>query len=32
MPDAIWYYPEPSESAAEIKGRVAFKAGVDMVE
>jgi uncharacterized protein (DUF427 family) len=31
-PDAVWFYPEPSEAAAEIKGRVAFKAGVDMIE
>ena len=27
-PDAVWYYPEPSEAAAEIKGRVAFGKGV----
>jgi uncharacterized protein (DUF427 family) len=27
-PDAIWYYPEPSEAAANIKGRVAFWNGV----
>jgi uncharacterized protein (DUF427 family) len=27
-PDAVWYYPEPSEAAAEIKGRVAFWKGV----
>ena len=26
-PDAVWYYPEPSEAAA-IKGRVAFWKGV----
>ena len=25
---AAWYYPEPKESAAEIKGRVAFWKGV----
>jgi uncharacterized protein (DUF427 family) len=31
-PDAIWFYPEPAESAAEIKGRVAFKAGVQIVD
>lgn len=31
-PDAIWFYPEPTEAAAEIKGRVAFKAGVDIVD
>jgi uncharacterized protein (DUF427 family) len=27
-PDAVWYYPEPSEAAAEIKDRVAFWKGV----
>ena len=27
-PDAVWYYPQPSEAAAEIKGRVAFWKGV----
>lgn len=27
-PDAVWYYPEPKEAAAEIKGRVAFWKGV----
>ena len=27
-PDAVWYYPEPSEIAAQIKGRVAFGLGV----
>ena len=26
--DAVWYYPEPSEAAAQIKGRVAFGKGV----
>ncbi len=31
-PDAVWYYPEPSEAAAEIKGRVAFGKGVQVVE
>jgi uncharacterized protein (DUF427 family) len=31
-PDAVWFYPEPTESAQEIKGRVAFKAGVDIVD
>ena len=25
---AVWYYPEPKEAAAEIKGRVAFWQGV----
>ena len=27
-PDAVWYYPEPSEAARDIKGRVAFWKGV----
>ena len=27
-PDAVWYYPEPFEAAAQIKGRVAFWKGV----
>ena len=31
-PDAVWYYPEPSEAAAEIKGRVAFWKGVKVAE
>jgi uncharacterized protein (DUF427 family) len=31
-PDAVWYYPEPSEAAAEIKGRLAFWKGVKVVE
>lgn len=30
-PDAVWTYPEPSEAAAEIKGRVAFWKGVQVV-
>lgn len=32
VPDVIWYYPEPSEAAASIKGRVAFGRGVQVVE
>ena len=31
-PDAAWYYPEPKEAAAEIKGRVAFWKGVDVTD
>lgn len=27
-PDAVWYYAEPKEAAAEIQGRVAFWKGV----
>jgi uncharacterized protein (DUF427 family) len=26
--DAAWYYPEPKEAAANIKGRIAFWKGV----
>ncbi|MHB8420160.1 MAG: DUF427 domain-containing protein [Myxococcales bacterium] len=26
--DAAWYYPEPSEAAKQIKGRIAFWKGV----
>lgn len=26
--DAAWYYPEPKDAAAEIRGRVAFWKGV----
>jgi uncharacterized protein (DUF427 family) len=29
--DAAWYYPEPSEAAKEIKGRVAFWKGVQVI-
>ena len=29
--DAVWYYPEPSEAAAQIKDRVAFWKGVQVV-
>ena len=31
-PEAAWYYPEPSEAAAQIKGRVAFWKGVQVVD
>ncbi len=31
-PDAVWFYPEPSEGAQELKGRVAFVAGVAIVD
>jgi uncharacterized protein (DUF427 family) len=27
-PDAVWYYEQPSEAAAQIKGRLAFWKGV----
>ena len=26
--NAVWYYPEPTEAASNIKGRVAFAKGV----
>ncbi|MDA3954280.1 MAG: DUF427 domain-containing protein [Bacteroidales bacterium] len=29
--DAAWYYPEPKEAAKQIKGRVAFWKGVEIV-
>lgn len=32
LTDAVWYYPEPSDAAAEIRGRVAFGRGVQVVE
>jgi uncharacterized protein (DUF427 family) len=31
-PDAVWFYPEPREAAAQIKGRVAFGRGVSVIE
>ncbi len=30
--DAVWYYPEPTEAAAQIKGRLAFWKGVTVVD
>jgi uncharacterized protein (DUF427 family) len=30
--DAVWYYPEPSEAAAQIKGRLAFWKGVQVID
>lgn len=29
-PDAVWYYPEPSEAALQIKDRLAFWKGVQV--
>jgi uncharacterized protein (DUF427 family) len=29
--DAVWYYPEPNEAAKNIKDRVAFWKGVQIV-
>ena len=28
--DAAWYYPEPKDAAAEIRGRIAFWKGVEV--
>jgi uncharacterized protein (DUF427 family) len=28
--DAAWFYPEPKDAAAEIRGRVAFWKGVEV--
>ncbi len=28
--DAAWYYPEPSEAAAQVKDRLAFWKGVEV--
>lgn len=28
--NAVWYYPDPSDAAREIKGRVAFWKGVEI--
>ena len=28
--DAVWYYPEPKQAAANIAGRVAFWKGVSV--
>jgi uncharacterized protein (DUF427 family) len=30
--DAAWYYPDPKPQAAQIKGRLAFWKGVELVE
>ncbi|MEM7411229.1 MAG: DUF427 domain-containing protein [Myxococcota bacterium] len=30
--NAAWYYPDPKDAASEIRGRVAFWRGVDVVE
>jgi len=30
--DAVWFYPEPAEAAAEIKGHYAFWKGVQIVD
>lgn len=30
--DAVWFYPEPAEEYPELKGRVAFWKGVQLVD
>ena len=30
--DAVWYYPQPKDAAAEIGGRVAFWRGVQVTD
>ncbi len=30
--DAAWYYPEPKQAAAQIKGYVAFWKGVQVID
>ena len=30
-PDAVWYYPDPKPAAADVKDRVAFWRGVEVV-
>ncbi|MCZ6717181.1 MAG: DUF427 domain-containing protein [Gammaproteobacteria bacterium] len=31
-PDAAWYYPDPKEAASEIRNRIAFWKGVQVIE
>ena len=31
-PDAVWFYPEPREAAAQLQDRVAFGKGVQIRE
>ncbi|HWP18220.1 MAG TPA: DUF427 domain-containing protein [Burkholderiaceae bacterium] len=31
-PDAVWYYPQPTQAAQAIQGRMAFWRGVEVVE
>ncbi|MXO66965.1 DUF427 domain-containing protein [Altererythrobacter endophyticus] len=32
LSDAAWYYPEPSAKAANIRGRIAFGADIEIIE
>jgi uncharacterized protein (DUF427 family) len=31
-PDAAWYYPSPKEAAQQIRGRIAFWKGVQVMD
>ena len=31
-PDAAWYYQDPKDAANEIRGRIAFWKGVQVIE
>ena len=31
-PDAAWYYPDPKDAASEIRGRIAFWKGVQLID
>ncbi|WP_425256960.1 DUF427 domain-containing protein [Rubrivivax sp. RP6-9] len=31
-PDAAWFYPDPKDAAAQIKGRIAFWKGVRVTD
>jgi uncharacterized protein (DUF427 family) len=31
-PDAAWYYPSPKDAAQQIRGRIAFWKGVQVVD
>lgn len=31
-PDAAWHYPDPKDAASEIRGRIAFWKGVQIIE
>jgi uncharacterized protein (DUF427 family) len=31
-PDAAWYYPDPKDAAQQIRGRIAFWKGVQVID
>ena len=31
-PDAAWYYPDPLPAAEQVKGRIAFWKGVEVID